>query len=550
MKQKLKIILSCILCCLVSLCSVLPSYAYPMSDPSTVYTKFVPSVSKDAVNLIKSTLKDAGYTLSDYKWGIFAKMRNSSELIFDFVTLPNDYSSFQFNSQGYLVGSTFSWHCPNAVRVTYDISGDTPSLAFKSNSGVHSDNFSKFSLAFSDASVYGYQPIASNCPITKNKEDITPNDPSLPPKPFIVTCSPKLGLNMRRTFTMNGMGINGEDLTMDNNHISVHVKLTDDFLEKSAVKSGSFVYSYQYTCFVIPSDYKNRDIRTMAEHSVYTCAQNFQNYLYYENETLDVDDSLSSEPATGDLASVSEQWANANGVTNISVLPRENDKPASHSVDIDLSNIDFASIGNGEADTYNVVVLGHIIRKTEYGWTAFPSYFKSSNPKLTDESYSSYPLTFGTDENPAECEDFYDYYTVISNDFNFVDYPEYAGPLTFKTSDKSLGNNGTITCGTSPLDFGNSPTGGIQDYDMHQQGGSDNTLKESDFKEYKKDKELNEQASSFNFDVGGLDDIFTQSGTFFKFLTASIGVLPTAFITILLAFFGVMLAICLVKWVL
>lgn len=62
-------------------------------------------------------------------------------------------------------------------------------------------------------------------------------------------------------------------------------------------------------------------------------------------------------------------------------------------------------------------------------------------------------------------------------------------------------------------------------------------------------KKYDEQYGTFNFNLTDISSIFDGSSDFFKFMTASIGILPPIFITILIAFFTIMLAICLVKWV-
>lgn len=85
---------------------------------------------------------------------------------------------------------------------------------------------------------------------------------------------------------------------------------------------------------------------------------------------------------------------------------------------------------------------------------------------------------------------------------------------------------------------------------MWEQGGTDNTLKPDDFDKYKEQKKLDENFGSVDFGLDSIKSVFDGSSDFFKFLTASIGILPTTFLTILISFFVIMLAICVVKWVL
>lgn len=367
------------------------------------------------------------------------------------------------------------------------------------------------------------------------ENEITPPDPNAPPTPFTVDYSPSLKTGLVRKGTLVAPGASNDGQDVETNSIAVTVKMTDEFLNASKPLSGAFTYSYQFTCFVVPSEYKDSDIKTMSEHAIYTAAQDNLHYLYYENETLDVDDSLSSEPATGaDIVPVSEQWANATGISNCFLLERDNNTPL-RNVTIDLHNIDFE---NHKSDSYNIVVLGHIVRKSEYGWTAYPSYFKSDCSSLALESTKEYPMNFGSSEQPVTNKNFYEYYSVISDDWSFKDYPKYEPHKV-----------GGVTVGDSPLDFKRTAKG-VQDYNMWEQGGTDNTLKPDDFDKYKEQKKLDENFGSVDFGLDSIKSVFDGSSDFFKFLTASIGILPTTFLTILISFFVIMLAICVVKWVL
>ena len=367
------------------------------------------------------------------------------------------------------------------------------------------------------------------------ENELEPPDPNAAPIPFTVDYSPSLKTGLVRKGTLVAPGASNDGQEVETNSIAVTVKMTDEFINASKPISGAYTYSYQFTCFVVPSEYKDSDIKTMSEHSIYTAAQDDLHYLYYENETLDVDDSLSSEPATGpDMVPVSEQWANATGISNCFLLERDNNTPL-RNVTIDLHNIDFEK---HKSDSYNIVVLGHIVRKSEYGWTAYPSFFKSDCSSLALESTKEYPMNFGSTEQPVINKNFYDYFSVISEDWSFKDYPKFEPHKV-----------GGVTVGDSPLDFKRTAKG-VQDYNMWEQGGTDNTLKPDDFDKYKEQKKLDENFGSFDFGLDSIKSVFDGSSDFFKFLTASIGILPTTFLTILISFFAVMLAICVAKWVL
>lgn len=78
------------------------------------------------------------------------------------------------------------------------------------------------------------------------------------------------------------------------------------------------------------------------------------------------------------------------------------------------------------------------------------------------------------------------------------------------------------------------PPSKITDYDGLE-NGTDFDTKE-DFDDYINNKKYDEQYGTFNFNLTDISSIFDGSSDFFKFMTASIGILPPIFITILIAF--------------
>lgn len=333
-----------------------------------------------------------------------------------------------------------------------------------------------------------------------------------------------------------GANADSSGLVEDENYnLSVKVKLTDDFLKKTAVQNGYLEYSYQYTLFIVPSQFKDSDIKTMSDKAIYT-AVNKSQFLYTGNERLDIDHSQTSEPATDVDTSkdVDNQWANANGITNCFYIPRDGSKSSTSTVNIDLHTVNWAKY---DYDSYNIVILSHVIRKTEYGWTAYPYYFTSDCEDLSKESKKEYPIKANADD-PTKYDnvELYDYYTVVSDDFSLKDLPEYVQ----QTCD------GTTIDQNSPLDFKNKADT-VQDYELWKNGEKKN---QEDFDDYKKQKQQAENFSDVNFGIDDISSIFDGTSSFYKFLTASISILPPYFLLILGAFFVTMLAICVVKWVL
>lgn len=504
MKFKLRrftAILSAILCMICCVFSAVPAFA---DDSDSVFTEHIFSQLENT------------YPHSEYSYMVISYKPTDSSFSFFQCFVVSQSSKIFYNSSDRTV-STDGTFVDSFVH-RFKENSCTREVSY--GSIVYGD-IKDFKIIFSDLPVYeGDAPIYS--------------DPNAPPVPFTVDYSPSLKTGLVRKGTLVAPGASNDGQEVETNTIAVTVKLTDAFLNASKPISGAYTYSYQFTCFVVPSEYKNSDIKTMSEHAIYTAAQDNLHYLYYENETLDVDDSLSSQPSTGELAPVSEQWANATGVSNCFLLERDNNTPL-RNVTIDLHNIDFEK---HKSDSYNIVVLGHIVRKSEYGWTAYPSFFKSDCSSLALESTKEYPMNFGSTEQPVINKNFYDYYSVISEDWSFKDYPKFEPHKV-----------GGVTVGDSPLDFKRTAKG-VQDYNMWEQGGTDNTLKPDDFDKYKEQKKLDENFGSVDFGLDSIKSVFDGSSDFFKFLTASIGILPTTFLTILISFFVIMLAICVVKWVL
>jgi hypothetical protein len=71
-----------------------------------------------------------------------------------------------------------------------------------------------------------------------------------------------------------------------------------------------------------------------------------------------------------------------------------------------------------------------------------------------------------------------------------------------------------------------------------------------DYQQTVNNTEINKNLGTFDFDVTDISGIFDGTSDFFKFLTAGINILPSYFLTILVAFFVIMLAIVVIKWIL
>ena len=111
-------------------------------------------------------------------------------------------------------------------------------------------------------------------------------------------------------------------------------------------------------------------------------------------------------------------------------------------------------------------------------------------------------MNFGSTEQPVINKNFFDYYSVISDDWSFKDYPKFEPHKV-----------GGVTVGDSPLDFKRTAKG-VQDYNMWEQGGTDNTLKPDDFDKYKEQKSLMKISVLLISDLTALNQCLTARPIF------------------------------------
>ena len=104
-------------------------------------------------------------------------------------------------------------------------------------------------------------------------------------------------------------GANGQTVTSEFYSLDITVALTDDFLEQTEPISGSFIYSYYFTTFVVPADFCEGDnIRSMSEHAIYTCVTT-DHYWYNDGCTLDTTQlPADSSTSTGHNVPIADQW--------------------------------------------------------------------------------------------------------------------------------------------------------------------------------------------------------------------------------------------------
>lgn len=392
--------------------------------------------------------------------------------------------------------------------------------------------------------------------------ELEPPDPNAPIVPFSVQYSRKLTTGMSRSGTLSAPGAKNDGETITNNNIDITVKLTDEYkqaMQKALDKDPKATqYTYQYVLFITPYDPNIYGTKKAMDGAIYTFLDKSKYVLTTaygktksntttdsKYDTVSTPDSSATDTSSGNVGEMTSENADGvansafcNGVTPLFGLPIANGANMTNTHTINLENIK-GSDKLGEQDILYIVVVGkrYLYETGAEGYAkdfyANNAEFKTFYKELPDNAVAS-------KINGLYGGNGYDFYTVVSDGFSFKDYPDYK-PLEINgveyPTDKSI----------SDMLDDPFPPSKFTDYDGLE-NGTDFDTKE-DFDDYINNKKYDEQYGTFNFNITDISSIFDGSSDFFKFMTASIGILPPIFITILIAFFTIMLAICLVKWV-
>lgn len=387
------------------------------------------------------------------------------------------------------------------------------------------------------------------------------SDPNAPVVPFSVQYSRKLTTGMSRSGTLSAPGAKNDGETITNNNIDVTVKLTDEYkqaMQKALDKDPKATqYTYQYVLFITPYDPNIFGTKKAMDGAIYTFLDKSKYVLSTaygktksntttdsKYDTVSTPDSSSTDTSSSNVGEMTSENADGvansafcNGVTPLFGLPIANGANMTNTHTINLENIK-GSDKLGEQDILYIVVVGkrYLYETGAEGYAkdfyANNAEFKTFYKELPDNAVAS-------KINGLYGGNGYDFYTVVSDGFSFKDYPDY----------KPLEINGVEYPTDKPIsDMLDDPfpPSKITDYDGLE-NGTDFDTKE-DFDEYIRNKTYDEKFGSFSFDLSDISSIFDSTSDFFKFMTASIGLMPSIFITVLIAFFTIMLAICVVKW--
>ena len=412
------------------------------------------------------------------------------------------------------------------ARVSDYGNSDIDDLEYCANVDVSS--FSLFVDDDEQSHSYPNHIFKSNIKITNNGDDITPSDPSAPPVPFTVDYSPALSEGMSRKGTLVAPGASNDGQEIESNGLNVRVTLTDEFIKLRDSYDELKDYTYEFVCYITTSPPEKSSYEESVKNAVYT-SLDYGKYMYTTSGVVDDVTDDNKEPT---------EWIKAEGINAGYIIGKGG---SVKNVTINLENLDSSQF---TADTkLYIVVYGRLTSLS----VPTPDYFDLDNQGYLCNQGSlntKQIVTVNADPETGEGTDVVmpDYYCVTSTAFNYKDYPEYK-PKIFKNG-AEMDTNKPFT---DYLDKKLTPDY-MYDYDMDKNGESG--LAPDDFEKYEEQKNLDKNFGSVDFGLDSIKSVFDGSSDFFKFLTASIGILPTTFLTILISFFVVMLAICVVKWVL
>ncbi len=560
MKTKLRrftAVLSAMLCMICCVLSAVPAFATDIGTTDNNMTNI-----RQAITYMKQQIVEKGGTLNGKNYIAFYYYPNDSTLSLCLISMPND--TFNLTNGKYLFDhyTPEIWCDFNKYDYTKWTDYDRFTISISSSTSTMFDGTQDFFIDES-SSKSSWHIIDTNMKIFNNGDDVTPEDPNAPVKPFTVSYSRKLSTGMSRSGTLSAPGAKNDGETITNNNIDVTVKLTDEYkqaMQKALDKDPKATqYTYQYVLFITPYDPNIFGTKKAMDGAIYTYLNKSKYVLstaYGKTKSITTTDSKYDTVSTPDSSSTDTSSSNVgemtsenadgvansafcNGVTPLFGLPIANGANMTNTHTINLENIK-GSDKLGEQDILYIVVVGkrYLYETGAEGYAkdfyANNAEFKTFYKELPDNAVAS-------KINGLYGGNGYDFYTVVSDGFSFKDYPDY----------KPLEINGVEYPTDKPIsDMLDDPfpPSKITDYDGLE-NGTDFDTKE-DFDDYINNKKYDEQYGTFNFNLTDISSIFDGSSDFFKFMTASIGILPPIFITILIAFFTIMLAICVVKWVL
>lgn len=537
MKTKIRRFVSIFSAMVLIICCAVPAFAddtVTKNDLSSVKWNIVSKSSDiphftDVYNCYQSTISKTDNYIAVY----VKKSDGTSEtniLYFD----PTAIAYYSFTNNQFLFGSDFEYYSQRFLFKFDSSDNKTESVGYGGWTVAKPSGFPKSECKCllnlndyvqSTVKVYFHTKIYD---FDNLENELEPPDPNAPPTPFTVDYSPALSEGMSRKGTLVAPGASNDGQEIESNGLNVRVTLTDEFLKLRDSYDELKDYTYEFVCYITTSPPEKSSYEESVKNAVYT-SLDYGKYMYTTSGVVDDVTDDNKEPT---------EWIKAEGINAGYIIGKGG---SVKNVTINLENLDSSQF---TADTkLYIVVYGRLTSLS----VPTPDYFDLDNQGyLCNQGSlnSKQIVTVNADPETGEGIDVVmpDYYCVTSTAFNYKDYPEYK-PKIFKNG-AEMDTNKPFT---DYLDKKLTPDY-MYDYDMDKNGESG--LAPDDFEKYEEQKNLDKNFGSVDFGLDSIKSVFDGSSDFFKFLTASIGILPTTFLTILISFFVVMLAICVVKWVL
>lgn len=515
MKTKLRRLLSILSAMVLMICCAVPAFA---DDIGNSYTTWNDTIKQNVFSCIPDSDKTVYYTV--------IAAPNGSGFTYTIIFCKSGSSVTYFGSNLHCFVSKADYNAFACVLVT----SENKPLYDDTATGWRSENGDYFDHEPYDYSGGQAKVIYSNVPVLNWEDKKTPawKDPNAPPIPFTVDYSPALSEGMSRKGTLVAPGASNNGQEIESNGLNVRVTLTDEFIKLRDSYDELKDYTYEFVCYITTSPPEKSSYEESVKNAVYT-SLDYGKYMYTTSGVVDDVTDDNKEPA---------EWIKAEGINAGYIIGKGG---SVKNVTINLENLDSSQF---TADTkLYIVVYGRLTSLS----VPTPDYFDLDNQGYLCNQGSlntKQIVTVNADPETGEGIDVVmpDYYCVTSSAFNYKDYPEYK-PKIFKNG-AEMDTNKPFT---DYLDKKLTPDF-MYDYDMDKKGESG--LAPDDFEKYEEQKNLDKNFGSVDFGLDSIKSVFDGSSDFFKFLTASIGILPTTFLTILISFFVVMLMICVVKWVL
>lgn len=516
MKTKFRRLVAILSAMVLMVCCSVPAFADDIAISDNTLSNI-----RQTISYMKHQIIEKGGTLNGKNYIAFYYYPNDSTITVSLITMPDDTLNLTNGKYTFEHFSPEIW-C-EFLKYDYTEWTDYNRLSMSLSYGMSFDGSQDFYIDENSPN-YAYHIVDTNMKITNNDKDITPSEY---PIPFTVDYFPALSEGMSRKGTLVAPGASNDGQEIESNGLNVRVTLTDEFIKLRDSYDELKDYTYEFVCYITTSPPDKSSYEDSVKNAVYT-SLDYGKYMYTTSGVVDDVTDDNNEPT---------EWIKAEGI-NAGYIIGKGGKVKN--VTINLENLDSSQF---TADTkLYIVVYGRLTSLS----VPTPDYFDLDNQGYLCNQGSlntKQIVTVNADPETGEGTDVVmpDYYCVTSTAFNYKDYPEYK-PKIFKNG-AEMDTNKPFT---DYLDKKLTPDY-MYDYDMDKKGESG--LAPDDFKKYEEQKKLDANFGSFDFGLDSIKSVFDGTSDFFKFLTASISVLPTTFLTILIAFFVIMLVIVVVKWI-